>query len=336
MSSYYWREKLTKREQNLYDKLVDAFYKYENRISCGSFSPNKLNKIYIAITNDHPELYYLPPKMQVTRTISILGVKTELILHNLFDRLQIDRYDSILEKIKREFSNKIRFCKNDFEREKIVCEYIIENTIYKIDNILNQNAATVLINKIGQCSGIAKATKLLLNWCGIKNIIVNGTAKDTGTGQVGPHAWNIAQINNQNYHLDVTFMLGANGIKVKPYNLCYLNYADSEMSRTHQWDKEAVPSCNHFYANANAVNSVPQTFSIEDETVANTSYELCKLLEDKLLQGKKVLSFESRIAVTSNELMAVIQNCCQKVIDKFALRGAMEITIQGSLVQIRW
>lgn len=330
MQSYYWREKLTSREQVLYDKLVDAFYNYEEHVSCGSFSPNKLNKIYVAITNDHPELYYLPPKVQVTRTISILGAKTELIFQNLFNRLQIDRYDSILEKIKREFANKIRFCKNDIEREKVVCEYIIENTTYKINNILNQNAATVLVDKIGQCSGIAKAAKLLLNWCGITAILVNGTAKDTSTGQIGPHAWNIVQINNQSYHLDVTFMLGANGRKVKPYNLCYFNCTDDEMKKTHQWDAENAPSCKTSDANDNAVNAVSQ------QTVVDTTYELCKVLEDALLQGKRVLSFESRIAVASNELMAVIQNCCQKVIDKLALRGAMAITIQGSLVQIRW
>ena len=113
MQSYYWREKLTNREQALYDKLVDSFYNYGEHVSCSSFSPNKLNKIYVAIINDHPELYYLPPKVQVTRTISILGVKAELILQNLFSRLQIDRYDSVLEKIKREFANKMRFCKTD-------------------------------------------------------------------------------------------------------------------------------------------------------------------------------------------------------------------------------
>lgn len=336
MQCYYWREKLTKKEQYIYDKLVDSFYKYENQISCGGFSPNKLNKIYIAITNDHPELYYLPPKVQVTRTISILGVKTELIIHNLFDRLQIDRHDSVLEKIKIEFSNRIRFCKNDFEREKVVCDFIIENTTYKIDNILNQNAATVLVDRIGQCSGIAKAAKLLLNWCGINNIIVIGSAKDTGTGQIGPHAWNIVQINNQSYHLDVTFMLGANNRKIKPYDLCYFNCTDSEMSKTHQWDKANVPSCNCSYANVNSINPVAPTISIDAETVVNTSYKLCNSLEKKLLQGKRVLSFESRIAVTSNELMAVVQNCCQKVIDKLAMRVTMSITIQGSLVQIRW
>ena len=330
MQSYYWREKLTNREQALYDKLVDSFYNYGEHVSCGSFSPNKLNKIYVAITNDHPELYYLPPKVQVTRTISILGVKTELILQNLFNRLQIDRYDLVLEKIKREFANKIRFYNNDFEREKVVCEYIIENTTYKINNFLNQNAATVLVDKIGQCSGIAKAVKLLLNWCGITTIIVNGTAKDASTGQIGPHAWNIVQINNQSYHLDVTFMLGANGRKVKPYNLCYFNCSDSEMKKTHQWNTEDLPSCNLSYANEHVVTAVLQ------QTVVDTTYELCELLEDALLQGNKVLSFESHIAVTSNELMAVIQNCCQKVIDKLALRVTMAITIQGTLVQIRW
>ena len=244
MQSYYWRERLTKKEQNLYDKMVAFFYNCEEHVYCANFSSKQLNEIYIAITKDHPELYYLPSQVQIKQIISILGVRTELILHNLFDRSQIERYDSILERIKRDFANKIRFCNNDFEREKIVCELIIENTTYKINNIMNQNAATVLIEKVGQCSGIAKAVKLLLNWCGISNIIVNGTAKDTNTGGVGPHAWNIVQIGNQRYHLDVTFMLGANVRKIKPYNLCYFNCRDSEIKKTHQWDMGNAPSCN--------------------------------------------------------------------------------------------
>lgn len=102
------------------------------------------------------------------------------------------------------------------------------------------------------------------------------------------------------------------------------------MRKTHQWNTEDVPSCDLSYVNEHAVTAVPQ------QTVVDATYELCELLEDALLQSNRVLSFESRIAVTSNELMAVIQNCCQKVIDKLALRVTMAITIQGTLVQIRW
>ena len=70
--------------------------------------------------------------------------------------------------------------------------------------------------------------------------------------------------------------------------------------------------------------------------VVSTSYQLSKMIEDAILRGDKIMNFESRIAVTQNELMAVVQNCCQKVIDKLAINISMTINIKGSHVQIRW
>lgn len=334
MENNYWREKLTKRDKSLYDKMMEAFYHYKERFFCANFSPNQLNEIYLAIINDHPELYYLPPRVEVRRLISILGTKEEIIIKNIFSRAQIDAYDNSLEKIKYEFSKKLQFCKNEFDKERLVAEFLIERTTYKINNLLNQNAATVLIDKIGQCSGIAKAVKLLLNWSGIKSIIVSGSAKDVNTGQMSPHAWNIVEIDGHCYHLDITFMLGANKRKVKPYSFYYFNYMDSEMKKTHQWNTKETPLCNYYYVNKDIKDSSALLQNLT--VIVSTSYQLSKMIEDAVLRGDKIMNFESQIAVTQNELMAVVQNCCQKVIDKLAINLSMTINIKGSLVQIRW
>lgn len=154
---------------------------------------------------------------------------------------QIQEYYS---KAKSIISKIIKPGMTDYQKEKAIHDYIVNNTRYDTRSYVPEESYTpygVLINGVAVCQGYAYATALLLNMAGVKSIVVVGTAGG------GPHAWNIVQINGQYYHLDTTWddpvvLTGNNTIKnVLRYN--YFNLSDSEIAKDHYWERNNYPAC---------------------------------------------------------------------------------------------
>lgn len=98
------------------------------------------------------------------------------------------------------------------------------------------------------CEGIAKSVKILLDACGVWNIITlcdNNPEK----GIKYRHVWNIVKIDGHYYHLDVTFdnTLSAASSEVR-YD--YFNLSDKQVFRDHEPIIVPAPKCetgDHFY-----------------------------------------------------------------------------------------
>lgn len=198
----YWREKLDRSEKKLYDHMVSEFLRHADQVACGKLAPEAIQRIFMAVYDDHPELYYLPHNPCIRQITGLFGTNATLIVNYVFSATQIRKMNEQINSVYRTLSEQLSSAKTDLEREQTVCEYLIVNSTYEINNLYNQNAATVICNHKGQCSGISKATKLLLNLFGVEAIIVNGTASNVSTGVVGPHTWNIVKIGDEYFHLD--------------------------------------------------------------------------------------------------------------------------------------
>lgn len=68
--------------------------------------------------------------------------------------------------------------------------------------IASHNILGVFAYHKAQCEGIAKELKVLLNAVDVKCIVVTGDS--VKSGQSVPHAWNIVNIGEEPYQLDVT------------------------------------------------------------------------------------------------------------------------------------
>lgn len=336
MEKNFWRERLSRREQVCYDKMYEAFSLKHECVTCDEASLDRLDDVYFALCNDHPELYYLPPRVDVRHSGGAYG-RTEVLIKNLFDSAQIARYDRVIDNIKREIVLKTRFCRNTFEKEKRVCEYLLEHTTYELNTMRNQNAATVLVDGVGQCSGIAKAAKLLLDGCGIQNIFVSGSAKERPTANFNSHAWNIVEIGRETYHLDVTFMLGANPPGTVPHKMYFFNYTDDEMKATHRWDRAIFPTCNTFYQNKDM--PLRSAFACSGSTAtAKSGQDVERLFEDAVRRGEKELLFEIKISLPPDEIMDIIHNACRNVLDRLSREYSLSlsITMQSGIVKLNW
>lgn len=244
----YWRDRLNREAQKCYDNLSVGICKQVHEVNCGNANVEIIRDAYLALYDDHPELFYMSSSPKIAqKTIGFAGLarlscESSVISTPIYSPKEIEACKLKIEQIRNLLRKTITPQQSDEEKIINVAEYIVRNTTYEIDNCFNQNAAAALCFGKAQCSGIAKAFKLLLDDLGIFCICVTGNAVDE-KGEIGPHAWNIVRLSNNYYHVDVTFMLGANIEKKQDLVRICLFYDDEAMSKDHQWNKTDVPRC---------------------------------------------------------------------------------------------
>lgn len=90
----------------------------------------------------------------------------------------------------------------DYDKIKIIHDYIINNTKYDIDNnkeLKSYNAYGTLKNHIATCNGYTDLMAIFLSKLGYENFKIATTNETTG------HVWNVVKINNEWLHLDLTW-----------------------------------------------------------------------------------------------------------------------------------
>ncbi len=239
----HWKGRLSAAQQKAYDDVLLAISRRQERIPVKGVQPQELSLIHKAIYYDHPELFYMTHAPGVQQSAGFMGVSVTFLCRSIFSPTVIRSYQNRIEEIKTALAPAISSAGTEYEKEKIVCDYLLKNVTYQIDNTLNQNAGTALVRGVAQCSGIAKAVKLLFDWIGIRCLIIDGEVSDPRSRQRGAHAWNLVCIDGAWYHLDVTLMLGANMDKAEPFQYLYLNQTDAQMRAMHVWQPVGYPTC---------------------------------------------------------------------------------------------
>ena len=138
---------------------------------------------------------------------------------------------------------------SDYDKEKLLHDYIVNNTRYDIKNfnagIFPEDAFTAygcLIRGVTMCQGYSYAMKLLCDLSGVECLVVNGESLDEG--KWSSHAWNQVRVDDAWYHLDVTFddPVIDDGEDMLTYH--YFNLADADIVKAYRWEKGDYPACN--------------------------------------------------------------------------------------------
>lgn len=94
---------------------------------------------------------------------------------------------------------------SDYERLKVIYDYICENVVYDYDNLANSSymlkysAYAALINGTAVCQGYANLLYRMALEAGLDTRIISGY------GNGGAHAWNIVKLDGKYYYLDATW-----------------------------------------------------------------------------------------------------------------------------------
>lgn len=171
------------------------------------------------------------------------------------DRVDSSNVDRFIDyyKIRKDIINRIiNKSQSDFDKVLAIHDYMVLNTDYDYENYKRNRIPDkdydpyyVLKDKKGVCEGYTRATMALLTMIGIENEYVSGKAN--GVSSWGDHAWLIVRINNNYYHMDVTF---DDPVEMPSDFICwdYFLKADATMSHDHRWDKSEHNKCISDYA----------------------------------------------------------------------------------------
>lgn len=118
---------------------------------------------------------------------------------------------------------------SDYEKEKAIHNYLIQNVSYDYSTKFG-TAYDAIINGTCVCAGYSDAFKLFMDLLNIKNELA------IGFGNGGMHEWNIVKLNGNWYQVDVTWDDCLSSYK-------YFNITDAQMSKDHTWTTDDSPSC---------------------------------------------------------------------------------------------
>ncbi|HCQ91719.1 MAG TPA: hypothetical protein DIU45_20930 [Clostridium sp.] len=155
------------------------------------------------------------------------------------------------EKVQEIVKNTITNEMGEYEKEKALYDYLVNNCEYDMDTFnsgvwdKNNDEYSALINGLSMCKGYAQAMNRLLKAANIESKIVIGDiidAEEPDKEKLG-HAWNIVKINGKNYHIDATW----DSTYTHMYNETsgyFFNLADEEIESTRTWERKSYPVCN--------------------------------------------------------------------------------------------
>ena len=334
----YWKNKLNVSCQSLYDKMIYAFVNMNDCVSCDSYDVEDIKNTYSAVCNDHPEFFYLSNRFELKRkVVATFLSSTTLVVKFLYDKKQIQIFNREIERIKLLFVENKQKGKDSLELEREIVDYCLQHFSYEVNNLYNQNAAALLVNNVGQCSGIAKAVKLLLDSVSIPTIVVSGAVYNPKISQYEPHAWNIVNIDGVAHHLDVTMMMGANEVRCAPFFYTHFNLADEEIINNYSWDKFDVPQCvkrmsnqNVKYSNEYQSNDFCGYFEVK------SLIEFKQYLKENILQGKYDIFVKNTIkGYSTDNLMKLYCSSIDTICKQIGFCGQYELSVLDNILEIK-
>lgn len=188
------RSYLTEAEQLTYDELYIGLRDYEEYVELTIKDVDILKKAYTCVTLDHPELFYVENYKYVKDEDQLVFYGNYIYTEEGIEERK-EQIDKSIKEIRKEIENE----EDDYVKLKYVYEFLIEQTVYDLENIDNQNISSVFLEGRSVCSGYAKSLQYIMQQEDIPCMLVLGTGK---SGE--DHAWNLVKINGSWYYVDIT------------------------------------------------------------------------------------------------------------------------------------
>ncbi len=248
LEAYYYSQ-LSDEEQIIYNEIYSSIEQWEET-NLSTLSEEMLDKIYVCVLNDHPEIFYCTGYKCVKHTRNEQLVKLTFKATYCYSKEETEVKIKELEEQTQRILSQIPTTSGDYNKIKTLYDIIINETEYVLDSPDNQNICSVLLNHQSVCQGYAKTTQYLLNQLGINATLVSGTVSEGG-----PHAWNLVMSNNSWYYLDTTWgdvdyqstkasETEQISKEVLPINYDYFLITSDTLNETHMPDKlVALPNC---------------------------------------------------------------------------------------------
>ena len=222
----YWRFNysfLSPEERKAYEAMETAVRRGFSsvKVDLPADTP-RLMRIAKSLIEDNWSLFYIDTGI----TVSEEPGRVDVCFH--YNRFKNDReaYLKQMKEVARNlFETRVRNCTTRYEAETAIHDFLTGSVTYdKSDGELCYSPIGPLLFHKGVCEGISEAFCFLANSCGLKASMTSGKIKGAN------HRWNIIELDNERYHLDVTSDLS--GLHA------YFNCSDETISKTHVLGKK--------------------------------------------------------------------------------------------------
>lgn len=219
----FYRNLLSNDEQRKYDELLSLLSRDEEKIKLPVSSFERGQKIVDALRNDHPEIFYLSGQY----LFSQVDFQKTLILEREIPAEEAKRMLFQMQSRIRQAFIPIRNLPSAYKKILYVHDWFLKNVTYDVSSFRMHSIVGPLIDNRGCCQGISLAAKMIFDYLNIPSLILFGKGMRV-PNVMESHAWNVVQIDQEYYHLDITFDLSG---KIH----AYLNVTDKEAKMTHQY-----------------------------------------------------------------------------------------------------
>lgn len=239
--SKWFYNALTRKEQLLYDKIIEAAHEFlkETEMLKYGYSANEFENVLNAIGRDEPLLFYIDVKNSYCMTDSY---KTHVVISYHDDIPKIKTMIMNLEAVAAAASAYAFNKESEFEKELALHDFLVKNCKYITSDDKEgrfvSTAYGALVEKEADCGAYAKAIKLLLDRNGIESIVVGGKAGGER------HLWNIVKIDGAYCHLDASWNDGDIHDDIYIPFHAYFNLTDEMILYDHFVDEKIkLPEC---------------------------------------------------------------------------------------------
>lgn len=190
----------------------------------------QLKNVFAAVYNDHPELFWLETSYACKCRSNGQCVEIDLRFNRTAQDLESAR--ELFDENASQILAAAQSAANDYEKEKLVHDALIDKVSYNLRAEMNQSAYSALVNGQTVCAGYARALQYLLQQLGIPCYYCTGYAGEN-------HAWNIVELSDGYYNVDATWDDTGEG------SYEYFNKTDTDYADTHVRKELAVylPPC---------------------------------------------------------------------------------------------
>ena len=232
-SKYYiYYSYLSIEEKSLYRQLYANVLEYNEIIKPNvKISVDQIKTVIESLYNDHPELFYLDTNYLYKYDNNNNCIEITLKYNDLIKNIDYNK-KVFYEKIDTIVNKALKY-KTDYEKEKYVYKYLVNNITYDTNALYNQSSYSALVLGKSVCAGYSRAFQLIMQKLQIPTYYVLGFAKED-------HAWNIVKLGDEYYNVDLTW-----DDTGKLYS--HFNVKDKDINNTHTRIGMSIylPKCNY-------------------------------------------------------------------------------------------
>lgn len=185
---------LTDKEKALYSALYRGISNFETDITLpGTFTDQEYERIYLLVTMQEPELFYLSPVYELSSQMS------HAEMHYSMTQEQAEAETGRLEAAADRIIAKLSPTQSEAQKLLMIHDAVAAGCYYAELGHYD-SALGCLADGFALCEGYAKAFLYVARRAGMYAMCVTGRSM---SGEL--HVWNIARINGQYYNIDVTW-----------------------------------------------------------------------------------------------------------------------------------